>query len=332
MAGQITAKENYRRVIRKEKASWFPTTEDLIFFNPAIIPDNIARGMVFENKSLAPGYEGGKDMFGVSWYYIPEVMGSMTKEEDTLLLDVNEWEEVIRFPDLDTWDWKGCAERNRGIYFDTDKPSAINVVSGLFERLISFLGYEEALVSLIDEDSQNAVKALFSQLCLFYDEYFERLADYFHTDVIQFHDDWGSQRAPMFSLQVCNEMLTPYLKRVVESCHKRGMIFEFHCCGKNEPLVPAMAEAGIDIWNGQPLNDFDSLIPLYGDRIVFGVSPEKLPENVSDEAAWESGRKFVEKYVHFYREGKPIAVFSRRAHPKQVEAINQYSREALELI
>ena len=78
------------------------------------------------------------------------------------------------------------------------------------------------------------MKALFSRLCEFYDHYFELLHRYLHPDVIEFHDDWGSQRAPLFSLETCREMLVPYLKRVVESCHKYGMIFQFHCCGKND--------------------------------------------------------------------------------------------------
>lgn len=324
----MNARENYHQVFEKKTAAWFPVTEDVLFFNPAIFPDNVARGMVNEVYKPEPGYEGGPDMFGVEWIYVPQVMGSMTKSGHPILEDVNDWEEVIRFPELDVWDWEGCSKRNAGVFYDVDKPSCINIVSGLFERLISFMDYENALVALIDEDSQDAVKALFDRLCSFYDDLIGRIAEYFHTDVIQFHDDWGSQRAPMFSLEICNELLTPYLKRVVESCHRRGILFEFHCCGKNEPLVPAMKEAGIDIWNGQPLNDFDSLIPVYGDSIVFGVSPEKLPEDVSDEEAWESGRRFVEKYYPFYLEGKPIAVFSRRSHPKQVEAIGVYSRKA----
>ena len=66
MEEQITAKENYRRVIQRKRASWFPATKDMVFFNPSIIPDNIARGMVRESRTFAPGYEGGKDMFGVS--------------------------------------------------------------------------------------------------------------------------------------------------------------------------------------------------------------------------------------------------------------------------
>ena len=328
MALDLTPKENYRRVINKEKAAWIPTTHDMLFFDPAIFPDNIARGMVLEAERPAPGFEGGPDMFGVVWEYVPQVMGSMVHGGHPMLKDANDWERVIHFPDLDTFDWQGCSARNKGIYYDTDRPTVMNVVSGLFERLISFMDYEPALMALIDDEQQDAVKALFDRLCVFYDGYIERIADYLHPDVIQFHDDWGSQRSPMFSLELCSEMIMPYLKRVVSSCHSHGIIFEFHCCGKNEPLVPAMAEADIDIWNGQPLNDWDSLIPVYGDRIVFGVSPEKLPEDVSDEDAYESGREFVEKYIGFM-DGKPIAVFSRRSHPKQVEAIYHFSREAL---
>jgi len=53
------------------------------------------------------------------------------------------------------------------------------------------------------------------------------------------------------------------------------MIFEFHCCGKNEMLVLALHKADIDIWNGQPLNDFDSIIPFYSDKI-FIIAAAKL--------------------------------------------------------
>lgn len=327
--GAISARENYHRVFEKGKPAWFPTTHDMLFFNPAILPDNIARGMVNEAMQPEPGYEGGPDMFGVNWTWVPETMGSMVYGGHPALEDANDWEKVIRFPDMEQWDWEGCAKRNAGIYFDTNRPSCINVVSGLFERLISFMDMQYALMALVDADQKDAVKRLFDRLTVFYDQLFEHLHRYFHTDVVQFHDDWGSKKAPLFSLDTCMEMVEPYLEKVVKSAHRHGMIFEFHCCGKNELLVPAMYKANIDIWNGQPLNDFDSLIPVYGDKIVFGVSPEPLPADVADEEAWESGHRFVEKYIHFYDEGKPVAVFSRRSNAKQIEAIYHYSREAL---
>jgi hypothetical protein len=91
-----------------------------------------------------------------------------------------------------------------------------------------------------------------------------------------------------------------------------------------------MRDAGIDIWYGQSINDFDRVIQEYGDSFIVGVCPEALPEDVSREEAEASGRRFADKYCKFYKEGKPIAVFSRRANPIQVEAIRNRSREIFE--
>lgn len=80
-------------------------------------------------------------------------------------------------------------------------------------------------------------------------------------------------------------MLLPYVKRVVEFCHRRGMYFEFHSCGKIEPLVPLMIEAGMDSWGGQPINDKWKLYEQYGDRICLTINTD--PELSAEEAeAW----------------------------------------------
>ena len=324
---KFTVKENYLSIFSGRRPQWLPGIEEQAFFNPAIIPDNIARAMVRENIENTERFRGGRDMFGVEWTYVPQVNGSMVKGGSPKIRDINDWEKVIEFPDADSFDWKGCEERNRGIYFDIDRPVNVNIVSGLFERLISFMDFQNALIALVDEDGKDALKALFDRLCDFYDHYIELIAKYLHADVIEFHDDWGSQRAPLFSLDTCREMLLPYLKRVVNACHRNGMLFQMHCCGKVEPLVPVMAEAGIDIWYGQYVNDFDGLIRQYGDKFVFGVVPEVLPADASDSQAEESGRKFAEKYCPLYEQGKPVAVFSRRCDPRQIEAIEKYSRK-----
>jgi hypothetical protein len=136
--------------------------------------------------------------------------------------DLEHWEDDVVFPDIETWDWDGAAAeaaemRNEG--------SIVKVVffTGLFERLISFVGTTNALIGLVDEDAKPAIHRLFDRLCTLYDSIFAKFKRYFHAEVIWFHDDWGSQRAPFFSLDTVNEMITPYLKRCVESAHRYGM-------------------------------------------------------------------------------------------------------------
>jgi uroporphyrinogen-III decarboxylase len=70
------------------------------------------------------------------------------------------------------------------------------------------------------------------------------------------HDDWGTQNGPFFSLETAMEFFVPPMKIVVDFCHDNGIIFEHHCCGKAESLVPAMAKVGTDYWfPQQAIND-----------------------------------------------------------------------------
>jgi hypothetical protein len=57
---------------------------------------------------------GGKDFFGIEWEYIPQVGGSMVRPgKGALLEDVNDWEKVIKFPNLDDYDWEAAPSGSR---------------------------------------------------------------------------------------------------------------------------------------------------------------------------------------------------------------------------
>ena len=161
---------------------------------------------------------------------------------------------------------------------------------------MSLLGVEEAAMALIDEDDKEDVKEFFDALCVFYDKLIDKYKTYFNPDIILFHDDWGTQRSPFFSAATTREMFLPYLSRLVESCHSRGIIFELHSCGFNEPNVPVMLEAGVDIWTGQQMNDTKKLIELYGDKLLFQVeAPVFLPGTPKEEIV-KTAEAFFENY------------------------------------
>jgi len=140
-----------------------------------------------------------------------------------------------------------------------------------------------------------------------------------------FNDDWGTQRGPQFSPDTAREMLVPYIRRIVDSCHQRGMYFELHCCGKNDILAPAIAEASVDICLPQEnINDFDLLYKLIGDKVLLGIYTETNPE-MSDEQCLDVARQFMEKYGqggHVFLSG------GFNAHPRLNEFAYYLSREA----
>ncbi|HHU05531.1 MAG TPA: methyltransferase [Clostridiales bacterium] len=291
----VTPRENFLAMLKGESPQWIPNFfYDIHTFCPRVIPDNVARGMVVDGEPMEGLKKGGLDMFGVEWEYEELVGGSMVKPGNPKCPDICEWEKYITFPDLDSWDWAHAAEVNTP-YFDGGRPVEFTIFSGLFERLISFLDFEAAALALLDEDQQDAVHGLFDKLCDFYDDYIGYVKKYFpFVDIICFHDDWGSQRAPFFSLATCREMLVPYLKRVADSCHKNGFFLHLHCCGKNEMIVPAMVEAGVDMWIPQPMNDFDYLLRNFNDKLVLGVQPPELKEELDEEGVKEACKKYVE--------------------------------------
>jgi hypothetical protein len=74
------------------------------------------------------------------------------------------------------------------------------------------------------------------------------------------------------------------------------MAFEFHCCGQDELLVPCMIEAGMDMWQGQPMNDYKKLYKQYGTQIKFNVDFDPLPENPTDQQIRDAVNAFLDDF------------------------------------
>lgn len=295
----ITPRENYLRMFKGEKPLWMPAHMDNQYFGPICVPDVVARTVAgsFNADPVDLSHTGGRDMFGVEWVFVPEVNGSMPKPGVKLVPDIEHWEDYITFPDVSSWDWEDSAERNKD-FNRQGLATSFAIHNGLFERLASITDMQDALIAMIDDDQKAAVHRFFDRLCGVYEEIIRNAKKWFDIDLIWFHDDWGSQRSGLFSLDTCREMLVPYLKRVVDCAHENGLYVELHSCGKNEALVPAMIEAGIDAWRGQALNDKKKLFELYGDKIILGIEPTTLPADTEDmEQLEQDCRKFVDEYA-----------------------------------
>ena len=318
----ITRKENFELLLKGETPLWMPSSNEIYLFMPSCVPDNWARGMVSAFQPVSQNDFGGKDMFGVEWEYVPTVRGSMVRPGNAFVKDLDHWEDYVKLPDIDSWDWEGCAKASEAARSD-GRMLKVSMMTGLFERLISFVDMTDAMISLVDEDSKAAVHRLFSALCDTYDKIFEKFETYFHPDFVWFHDDWGSQRAPFFSAATVREMILPYLKRCVESAHRHGMYFELHCCGQVEALVPCMVEAGVDLWNGQDMNDKVKMAKLYGDKIIVDSHPDAVAPDATEEEAAANIQKYLDSFKGLRTYVNRVAA----SHPKDPELIYVLSRK-----
>ena len=80
----ITPRENFQRMIRKEKPLWIPNLlHDFNFIQPQAMPDAFAR------------VHGGTDWFGIEWEYEKLTNAAMVKPGTRRLSDVTAWEKEI---------------------------------------------------------------------------------------------------------------------------------------------------------------------------------------------------------------------------------------------
>jgi hypothetical protein len=261
----------------------YQATPDAQIFSPGIIPDDIARAFVIEGGAFyqAEDHVIKKDMFGVEWEYIAQVGGSMVRPGVPMLENIEDWESVIKFPDVDSWDWAGSAKQNEG-YLSANNFNQMWFHTGWFERLISWMEFENAVVAIFDEDSQPYVHAAFTKLTDLYLKIFEHVVEsYPNVQAFFIHDDWGSQKAPFFSPDVAAEMIVPYMKRVTDFLHSKGKYCEIHSCGNNYKQVPNYIAAGWDAWAPQLMNDSYKIYDDFGDKILIATFPQNIPAEIA---------------------------------------------------
>ena len=276
----ITPRENTLRLYQGKTPMWPPfamgeNTDIMVDCDP----ENIARSPRPEGVSSDTPINDG---YGVDWVYVDVVGGAMVRPGNPVCPDIEHWEDYVTIPDPETWDWAGCYERNKD-RLTPDRAVKINLPGCLFERLIAILDFSEAAVALIDDEQKPSVHRFLRAVTDVHKKYYSLCKKWFNADIVNFNDDWGSQRAEFFSVDTAREMLLPYVKELVDHVHGLGMYFDLHCCGFVENFVPLFIEAGEDSWGGQPLNDKWKLKQMYGDRFIFTDGPKFTPDMTEAE-------------------------------------------------
>ncbi len=279
----VTPKEAHKAML-DHKPIWVTTGAETTIFTPLCYPDNIARAFVFEARPFNPADGGGKDIFGIEWEYIPVANGSMVRPGKPFLEYADEWYDKIVWPNPEEWDWKGTAELNQE-YLNTDKYVMFMILNGWFERLISFMEFEGAIMAMADEDYQEDVIKLFDKLSDLYIKVIDLVCEYMpQVDGFCVHDDWGSQKETFFSPALVEKVIVPAMRKVTDHIHAKGKYAELHSCGQIYKQVPNIIKAGWDNWNPQPMNDTEKIFEEYGDQLVVGVIPQMSSAEDADEA------------------------------------------------
>lgn len=326
----ITPLENWKLLLAGKTPYWIPrngrANSDVLDFRPRQNPDNVAMHLLLDggdyyayDTMTMPG------LFGLEWEYVPLAGGATVHPGNPKVKDISHWEDYITIPDMSKLDWDALREMNKD-FLKTDKLRQLGIACGLWERLMALCDVENAAMAMIDEDEQEGIHRLFDRLADMYIDYITRVHSCCQIDCVLMHDDMGHQNGLFFSIDTAREMVAPYLKRIVDHCHKLGLYFELHCCGKAQDLIPVFVECGVDIWCAQPQNDFDMIVERYKDApIVLGTKDLVLPKNASDEELRELAFQWVEKYKF-----KKVCTAFRGAPKVFTDAIYEFSRKAYE--
>lgn len=316
----ISLREAAVAAYRDKNPMWVQTGVEQNTFCPAVIPDHVARGFCFEAVPTPREKFGGKDMFGVEWVYVDVAGGSMVKPGKPLMEDANDWKELIKFPNIDEWDWEGSAAMNKE-FLANGKANSLMLLNGCwFERLISFMDFEGAAEALVDEDQEDALKELFHELTSLYIRLIDKCCEHYDLDGINLHDDWGSQMAPFFSEDAARTFFLPEMKRLVDHVHSKNMFIELHSCGHLVKRCNIFVEAGFDAWHPMGMNDTEYLYDTYGDKILIGVVNKNAPApEAPEEEQRAAAREFVKRYV---KKGVPVS-YSAFYNPPMADAFRE---------
>jgi uroporphyrinogen decarboxylase len=145
--------------------------------------------------------------------------------------------------------------------------------------------------------------------------YLDAVGDY--IDIIGFGDDMGSQNGPLFSPEIYMEFFYPREKKMWSYIHEHFPRLKIclHCCGGVRPLMPLLAEAGLDAINPVQFTCKDMALAelkkeLYGKLALWGggcdtrdMLPHGKPADINSHVSQNleilnKGGGFVFQQVH----------------------------------
>jgi len=212
--------------------------------------------------------QGGVDSFGVNWVVTKE--GAMPEPNKFMFEDIADWKEHVHFVDLDSLGIEAAAAKELEDFNQNNRNEVVvNLFSpcGLFERMAAFMGFENALCSLVEDP--DACRGFFEALADFRIACHNRIIDAYQPDVLTYFDDLATANGLFMSPKVYREVIKPSHQRIIEAVTSRGVIFAQHTCGKCEEIVGDYVEMGAKIWHSaQPMNDLEGILEKYQGRLI----------------------------------------------------------------
>jgi len=208
------------------------------------------------------------------WVTWPEgIMGAfpMHDKDHLLLPDITQWDKVLKAPDPwaytdEQWkehdDFMANVDRNEVF-------AATQVFTGIFEKIHSFMGIDNACIALLDEPE--AMHELIDFLVEWEIECAKVQIEHCHPEALFHHDDFGTQASLFMAPETLREFFVPAYSKLYGFWKDHGVeLIIHHSDSFGQTIVPELIDMKIDIWQGVlDTNDIPAMIEQYGGRISF---------------------------------------------------------------
>jgi len=259
-----------------------------------------------------------QNMWGERFTYRPGEWGP--EREDTLgaLHQAQSLEEIMAFPwpDNDVMDYSRLWDE---IKEAKSKSLAVRYgFADIWQRPALVRGLENHLMDMYE--NSDWVHWLSRKFTDFYLEEYRRAWEVSqdNIDIFLVISDMGSQKGPLFSLNMFNEFVAPYLKEMTDFVHKLGAKIMLHSCGDISSFIPSIIKCGVDILNPIQPASVDmrpEALEVFSDKICFhgGVDiQELLPRGTVQDVQAEVRHyaKVLRKYIacpaHLFQPDTPV--------------------------
>lgn len=168
------------------------------------------------------------------------------------------------------------------------------LVCGIFEATWEGFGMELFSKLLVHS---NKIKKIFDDRGKFILEMVKRISDWGEEDgLIVIGDDYGYKKGLIVSPRYYHEYVFPWIKRICNTAHDRGLKILLHSCGNIYSIFEDLIKCGVDAIHpfepttSNPDYDIFKLHEKYGDKVAFAgnVSPQDLADREPE---------FVQSYV-----------------------------------
>lgn len=253
----MNKKENFMAAVFGRPHEWIPN-----YMSELVVGGGVEE--TFENGPLS----GGIDGFGVEW--LPSVSAGGAAVPHTVypvLKDITKWRDIVKFPNLDAFDWEGLAAKQLAGVDRNETPIEYQSWNAQFLRLTHLMGFENALCAMYEEPDE--CYALMDAVTDYKIEIVKKAAQYFKPDFFTSFDDVATERGLFMSPTIYRKLIKPLHKKLNDAVREHGMFPMIHTCGKCEDIIGDFIDEGAVAWtSAQPMNDIIAIQKKYGHQIA----------------------------------------------------------------